>query len=176
MKYLSILILCVFTSCQPDTEPQYFSHLQDEEKVMLAMSNYGLEEVPPQIRELKNVKDLTISQTEPGGWVFYPPLNRLVIKDFDPPYRELPEEILSLSQLRHLSLSGMDLHCLPKDLHKLEQLETLNLAFNKLNISAELPKLKALPNLRELNVLVNNFDSLALKQWMQERPGLKIIY
>lgn len=176
MKSLIIAALLIFTACQPDTEPLYFSHLQEEEKVLLALSDYGLEEVPPQIRELKNVQDLMISKTGPGGWMVYPPLSGMVIKDFEPPYRELPYEILSLGQLKHLRLSGLDLHTLPEDLHKLEQLETLDLSFNKLNINAELAKLKALPHLKTLNVLVNNYDSLALKQWMKERPGLEIIY
>lgn len=176
MQYLIISALLIFSACQPDTEPLYFSHLQDEEKVMLALSNYGLVEVPPQIRELKNVQDLMISKTEPGGWVVFPPLSRMVMKEFDPPYRELPDEILSLSQLKHLRLSGLDLHTLPEDLHKLEQLESLDISFNKLDINAELAKLKALPHLKKLNVLVNNYDSLALKQWMKERPGLEIIY
>ena len=165
----------MLTSCQE--RDSYFGHLAYEKKVAIALSDYGIEEVPPQIQELQNAEELTISWLSQDGWRVYPPLSFYSgLKEFPPPYQKLPKEITTLTKLRHLSIVDLNLSELPKDFTALENLETVNVALNKLNLSNELEKLQSLPHLRQLNVMGNRVDTVAMKKWMKEKPGLSISY
>ncbi|MEM9671593.1 MAG: hypothetical protein AAF992_03315 [Bacteroidota bacterium] len=88
----------------------------------------------------------------------------------------MPDEITTLTQLQDLSISGLNLAELPQNFSQLKNLESLDLTHNKLNISAEWGKLKSLPKLREVTVIGNVVDTAEVHRWMDERPGLKVIY
>lgn len=179
MKDLVRLILvCVLFSCQGPDANHIFSELEDKENVWLVLSYYGLDSIPPQIGTLRNVKELTISLDTSNQWVVYPPSGA----DFweerldSPPFRYLPMEIAELKQLSSLDLHGLDLRTLPDNFGQLSELTYLDLSMNKLDIAKELPKLKQLKNLREINVVGNKADIIALESWRAEMPELKIIY
>jgi hypothetical protein len=139
--------------------------------VVIYLNNYGLDKVPREIGRLKKARSLYITQDSAGGWTIYPPLSALIKM---PPFRELPDEITDLINLKTLSLVGLDLKRLPDDFDKLENLDSLNLFFNKLTISDELEKLKQLKNLKYLDVSGNMVDTADILELRKANPNLTI--
>ncbi len=152
----------------------YFNDLANQERVQIVLKDYDLEQVPYQIQELQSATKLTIIPDR--GWKVYPPVSFFDVKQFSPPYRTLPDEITSLTKLKHLRVVDLDLNELPENFGKLENLETVDLSFNKLNVSTELSKLNLLPKLRQLNVVGNMVDTVELKNWKKGRQNLEIIF
>lgn len=170
---ISILILFLFQSCQDMDEP-YFNDLSNQESVKIVLADYDFDQVPPQILELTHVKELEIVADR--KWKVYPPVSFFEIKEVSPPFKYLPDEITKLNKLTRLRVVDLDLRELPKGFPKLENLEELDLSFNKLQISNEINKLRALPKLRQLNVTGNLVDTVELQNWMKENQNLEIIY
>ena len=170
---ISIFILFIFQSCKDLDEPS-FNDLSNQESVKIVLADYNLDQVPPQIKELSNAEELEIISDR--KWKVYPPVSFFEIKEVSPPFKNLPDEITTLSKLKRLRVVDLNLRELPKDFQKLENLEELDLSFNKLQISNEMGKLRALPNLRHLNVVGNLVDTIELKSWMKVNQNLKIIF
>ena len=109
-----------------------------------------------------------------SGWTIYPPLSALQQMTERPPFRQLPDEITELTNLKTLGLVGLDLKTLPDNFDKLENLDSLNLIFNKLTISNETEKLKKLKNLKYLALFGNRVDKVDIRELKRENPNLII--
>ena len=175
MKNLINLFILLFIGCSYENQ-NMFQEFIDQDKVIVDLSRYHLNEVPPQIAELKDVENLTIRINDKNDWKTFPPASTWSSIEFKPPFRRLPDEILQLDQLKVLDVSRLDLRTLPSDLQKLKNLEELNLAFNKLIISEEILKLKKLPNLKRLILYGNRLTTAELNLLMKTHPELTIYY
>ncbi|MEQ8417116.1 MAG: hypothetical protein RIB71_21720 [Imperialibacter sp.] len=180
-KVCVLVVGSVFAaSCNtdPGTEHRYFEELTNQEEVVIVLSSYGLDSLPPDVGLLKNARELTISydSVKLGQWVVLPPLNALYEMVDRPPFHILPAEITQLPRLNKLSIIGLNLRQLPKDFDKLKQLEYLDLSMNKLTVTNELNKLSGLPLLKKLVVFGNRIDTAILKNWNNQHPDLEIIY
>jgi hypothetical protein len=144
------------------------------EDVEIYLNEYKLDSVPEDIEILKGVKRLYISKDSAEGWTFYPPLSALGQDKASPPFRYLPKQIAELTTLQSLTLVNLDLVTLPKDIDKLQNLDTLILFKNKLTISKEIEKLKGLKRLKYLGILGNDITANDLKVLEEYIPGISI--
>ena len=173
---LSIIILTtLIISCSTTNREKYlFDGLTDKEVVVIYLSNYNLDSVPREIGRLKKVQNLYITM-DSTGWTIYPPLSALQQRAEAPPFRQLPDEITELIKLKTLGLVGLDLKTLPVNFGNLENLDSLNLALNKLTISNEVEKLNRLQNLKYLGLFGNRVDTVDIRELKRANPNL-IIY
>ena len=159
-------------SCTPST---LFSNLQDDESVTIILSQYGLTNVPKEISSLKNARTLTILKNE-NAWATYPPKSAWSKMADSPPFETLPDEIAALSQLEELNIPGLNLKNLPDNFYQLENLQSLNLSMNKLDITKEISKLKQLKKLTNLTIYGNKLDTTQIQTWSRSSPDLNIEY
>jgi Leucine-rich repeat (LRR) protein len=159
-----------------DEKGKLFTDLQDKESVVIVLSKYQLDSIPPEIGTLKNAKALTISMDSLHGWTVYPPISALDQKNVQPPFKKLPHEITSLTNLKELTIHGLNIRTLPDDFGNLKELEYLDLTMNKLMVSDELDKLRKLKNLKYLVLSGNRVDTIAMKAFEKENPGIQIVY
>ena len=159
-------------SCESST---IFSDKQDEESVTIILSEYGLTNVPKGISSLKNARTLTILKNE-NAWATFPPKSAWSKMVDSPPFDILPNEITALSQLEELNIPGLNLKNLPDNFFELENLQSLNLSMNKLDITKEMSKLKQLRKLTSLTIYGNKLDTAQIQTWIRSSPGLTIDY
>lgn len=173
-KLLSVvaLIQLICMSCQ--TKNDRFKAQRNDEVVEIILSNYGLEEIPNEIGELKNVKQLTITMDSLTGWVIYPPMSYYANRELAPPFYSLPKEITELEKLESLTIIGLNIHSLPEDIEKLQNLKHLNVAMNKLTLSNEVEKIIALKRLTTLGFIGNKVDSVSIHQLKKARPDIEL--
>jgi hypothetical protein len=176
MKSMRLLMLILFTAGCISKDTNLFSELTDKKDVVIALSDYGLDSIPLEIGKLKKAETLTISQDSLKGWTIFPALFALDERIDLPPRKTLPDEITELKNLRRLTISGLNIKSLPPDFDKLQNLEYLSLVFNKLIISNELEKLKALKKLKYVYLVGNRIDTTEVERWQRERPDMEIKY
>lgn len=172
---LFLLFVIFLFSCSQE-QGEMFPAINQQDEVVLLLGKYGLEKVPPQINEFKDATYLNVINDTVPGWRAYPPFPSTFNGDPQPPFEYLPEEILELTQLRELHITDLNLRTLPENIYLLENLEYLNISFNKMIIADEIPKLKKLPNLHRVDMYINKIDTVAIQKWQKENPQLKINY
>jgi hypothetical protein len=155
-------------------EKRLFSEFSGKETVIIYLSKFNLDSVPGEIGQLKSARNLFITKDSMNGWTIYPPLSTLEQQPKIPPFRELPDEITELTQLKALSLIGLDIEQLPPHFERLENLDSLNLSMNKLTISKELEKLKRLKNLKYLGIVGNRIETADIQQLREHNRDLVI--
>lgn len=165
----------LLTSCSTtENKKGLFDDLAGNETVVIYLAKYHLDSIPSDIGKLKKVKSLYITKDSTNGWTVYPPLSALQKRNEIPPFRQLPDEITDLSELRNLALIDLDLKRLPDDFAKLQKLDSLSLILNKLTISNEIEKLKKLKNLKYLRLWGNNVDTSTINELKMANPNLTI--
>ena len=182
LNFLFVLVILV-SSCltlEGEKEKTFVSDQVGKEDVVLILSDYALDSIPKEVGLLQNAKSLKIVLDSANlyGLTIYPPLSAggPTYGPNDPSMKFLPKEITYLKKLQKLSLVGIGIEKLPDGFSNLQSLEFLDLSMNKLDISTELNKLKGLPKLKVIELLGNNIDTLEIKNWERERPGLQINY
>lgn len=168
----SLLILLGCSNYQQHEE--LFMQLAGQEKVIISLADFDLTSVPPAIKNLKNVKDLTISKDYSNWSVISPASLRDSPVDI-PPFNYLPEEIGELTQLESLTLDNLDIKKLPEGFTKLQNLRFLNLSFNKLDIANEVKGLALLKSLEKLIIVGNKIDEPSIAYLRNQIPGLQIV-
>ncbi|MDI9395672.1 MAG: COR domain-containing protein [Euryarchaeota archaeon] len=136
--------------------------IQAKEKnaTTLDLSFKELSSLPPEIKELKNLKELYISNNQLSS---LPPeikelknLTKLYI--FNNQLSSLPPEIKELKNLTKLDISNNQLSSLPPEIKELKNLTELNISSNQL--SSLPPEIAELKNLTELYISNNQLSSL----------------
>jgi Leucine-rich repeat (LRR) protein len=87
----------------------------------------------------------------------------------------IPNEVGNLVQLESLDISYLGLKVFPANFDKLVNLVSLNISFNKIDLTNITELLKTLPNLRELKIYGINLNSEFLNKIRENRPLLKIL-
>lgn len=175
MKTLFPVLLILLLSCETtEKKTGLFEDLADKTSLEIYLKTYGLDSVPKDIGQLKAARRLYIAKDSARGWTIYPPLSALDQRTQLPPFRQLPDEITELTNLESLVLSDLDLKTLPSNFGRLQNLDSLSLFMNKLTLSAELGKLKALKKLKYLEIYGNKADSTDLEELKKAIPGLTI--
>lgn len=175
MRLQPIILTVLLMSCSAtDQKKGMFDNLADKEVVVIYLSKYDLDHVPADIGKLTKAKSLSIRKDSATGWTIYPPLSARGQWKKMPPFRQLPDEITNLSELRKLSLAALDLTELPDDFAKLQKLDSLDLFMNKLTISNEVEKLKQLKNLKYLVLVGNDIDTADINELKKANPRLTI--
>jgi Leucine-rich repeat (LRR) protein len=163
-----------FFGCQSKQDDSLFAALKEQTTVVISLKEYHLDNIPPAIKSLRGVKRLTIVEGSSMEWTAYPPLSALGEGRSDSIVRYLPGEITELTSLEYLSLFNLSLVSLPADLYKLKNLDTLILAFNKLNISSQIEKLGAMTQLKYLDLAGNVVTKKDLARLKSAMPGTTI--
>ena len=172
-NFTFLIIIISVICCAPN---HVFRDLENEEKVFIALDEYGLDSIPKAIGELKKVKELEIFNDSIEGWTIYPPLSAMDQWIDEPPFRKIPSELLALDGLEKLTLIGLNIQTLPEDFNKLENLEYLDLSMNKITVSKEISKLKKLKKLKYLELFGNRINMLDIENWRRENPNIEIKY
>lgn len=174
MKNLALVVILILVfSCKPN---HIFKDLENKEQVFIALDKYGLDNIPKEIGELKNAKEIEIYVDSVEGWTIYPPLSAMDQWIDEPPFRTIPTELLTLDGLEKLTLIGLEIQTLPEDLNRLENLEYLDLSMNKLTVSKEISKLKKLKKLKYLELFGNRINMFEIEKWRKENPNIEIKY
>lgn len=175
MRFQTIMLTVFLVSCSTTNQKKgLFDNLADKEVVVIYLSKYDLKHVPADIGKLTKAKSLYILRDSATGWTIYPPLSAKGQWKKTPPFRQLPDEITNLSELRNLSLAALDLTQLPDNFGKLKKLDSLDLFMNKLTISNEVEKLKQLKNLKYLVLFGNDVDTADINELKRANPGLTV--
>lgn len=175
MRLPTILLTISLLSCSTEHKPKrLFDDLAESETVVIYLSKSNLDSVPVEIGKLSKAKSLCITRDSTYGWTAYPPLSALERMTDIPPFRKLPAEITTLTNLQSLGLAGLDLKELPDNFDKLQELDSLDLMMNKLTISKELHKLKGLKNLKYLALSGNKVDTADIVELKRSNPNLVI--
>ena len=177
---IRLLIKIIFFTCFCACDPRpvsLFREFQDQDSVMIILSKYELDTVPPAIGDLKSCENLIIVNKE--GWSVFPPESAwasILEKHLKtPPFRTLPAELMQLTRLRSLSVANLDLVEIPEGINNLHFLEELNVSFNKMDITRELYKLESLHSLRKFTISGNKYDTLKLENWSANHPEVVVI-
>ena len=175
MRFLKLVILTtIIAGCSTTDKKKYlFDNLADKQTVLLVLSKYNLDSVPSEIGRLTNAKRLYIT-SDSGAWTIYPPLSALPQPTDTSLSKRLPNEITKLTSLKYLGLVRLNLTTLPNDFGKLNNVDSLDLSFNKLTISNEIEKLKELKKLKFLGLTGNVVDSTDIIELKKNNPNLKI--
>ena len=172
MKIVVSILALVILGCNSKKSMPLFKDLTDKSDIEIHLSEYVLDSVPSEIGTLKKVERLYISQDTITGWTAYPPLSALGEERLAPPSKHLPDQITTLTNLKSLTLVGLDLVTLPDSFSRLNNLDTLNLYMNKLTISNELEKLKGLKRLKYIGLHGNKLTANDLKELKESIPGI----
>lgn len=174
MKPLLILISILFANCSSKKyDSNLFIDLAEKENVTIYLNEYKLDSIPAEIGRLTNAKRLYIT-SESSGWTVYPPLSAIKQPNKKPLIPYLPSEICELKQLKSLGLVNLDLISLPDNFSNLQNLDSIDLSFNNLTLSNEIPKLIQLKNLKYLRLLGNKIDSASIRELEKHNPKLSI--
>jgi len=156
-------------------EQNIFSNLYDKDSVVICLREYGLKELPKDIGQLTKAISLVVSPDPlKAGWTVYPPHSAFDELIDNPPFRFLPNEITSLTNLRELTLTQLAIKTLPAEFDRLEQLEELDLSINKLTIKDDIDKLKKLKKIKYLALFGNRVTKEDLALLKAANPTLYI--
>ncbi|MEI9946427.1 MAG: hypothetical protein WDN26_19680 [Chitinophagaceae bacterium] len=172
MRILLFILVFFIIGCRDKKTPSLFGELTELTDVKIHLVDYGLENIPAEIGDLKNAKRICISKDSTTGWTLYPPLGRMYEERSKPPYKQLPDQITTLTGLKSLTLVGLDLNTLPDSFGRLKELDTLILYMNKLTIANELDKLKGLKKLKYLGLMGNIVTANDLEELERSIPGI----
>ncbi|MCA6079095.1 nuclear transport factor 2 family protein [Fulvivirga sedimenti] len=168
---LLLAVLGLLSACNRQS---LYNNQLNATMVEIILSDFGLTDVPEDINRFTRVESLTVRPDGQKGWIIYPPMSARLNSDV--PKKVLTGSICDLTQLKVLSISGLEYTQLPECFSNLRNLETLNLTMNRLDINSEMEKLRKLPSLRELSITGNYFDKEIMEAWRKENPDLDIIY
>jgi Leucine-rich repeat (LRR) protein len=172
---LPLIIFLITIGHAMSQDKNVFANLSDKDSVVICLRQYGLKEIPKDIGQLTNVITLTISPDPiKAGWTVYPPLSAFEEYIDKPPFRFLPNEIISLKKLRKLTLTQLAIKTLPTEFDRLENLEELDLSINKLTIKDEIDKLKNLKKLKHLTLFGNRVTKEDITLLKAANPTLSI--
>ncbi|MEM9858129.1 MAG: hypothetical protein AAF843_12265 [Bacteroidota bacterium] len=121
---------------------------------------------------------LIIRVIENTGWAVYS--MNLDDSGFTPafshsmPLETLPENVAKVKTLKRLSISGLGLHTLPESLLQLPNLQVLDVSFNRLDLSRELPLFQKMTALTALNVHSNKMDHTLIEKVKKALPNVKV--
>lgn len=177
MRLLPVILAVIVAGCATSSPENFYTEFEGQEEVTIVLDTYGLEALPEGIAALYTTTSLRVfPETFANEWRVYPPQSVLVTRDrdFTPPFHLLPPSITELENLQELAISKLNIHTLPENFGNLRNLRYLDISFNKLNISQELPKLKSLPNLKKLLLFGNEVDTVELNNWKTENPELVV--
>lgn len=127
------------------------------------------------IHHLKLLKDLSIGCKYLDQELHLPPLTQLETLRIQQGNMSRGENLRGIEfgkNLQTLHLIGLELESLP-DLSQCQKLETLILKSNKLK---DISSLMDLPQLRMIDIRQNPLDGISLKNFLQERPELEVVY
>ncbi|MFY0593437.1 hypothetical protein [Roseivirga sp.] len=155
----------------------YFGDELREGSIILILDELSTKEIPDSLWNNAELIRLTIQKTRPKTkWGTHPPLSWYETVEFTPPYWELSDKVGKLKRLKSLILADLDIKTLQESIIQLKHLEILNLSFNKLELSEELSKLKALKSLKHLILIGNHYDPHEMEDYQKEFPNLRIEY
>jgi Leucine-rich repeat (LRR) protein len=143
---------------------------------ILDLSNHGLSVVPDSVFSITNLKYLNLG----NSFTLYPPLSSLHDEeqktDRINKITQIPEDIVNWPNLKVLNLCSNDLTSLPLGVTKLEQLDTLNLAFNKrLLLARELNILSKMHWLKYLDITGINSSQSSINELRKSLPKTKVV-
>lgn len=125
----------------------------------------------------RHLEKLVISGADNiDDWHVYPPISAWANMFDKRKKRKITEKLAELKRLEVLDLTGLQLTSLPEGIGRLDQLDSLNLMFNFLEMNEELKKLKSLKKLKYLNIVGNRFDTVEIEKWNRSNPDLNIVY
>lgn len=165
--HLFVFIILLSGGCKPTVTR--FDSLKGQSHVVINLSDYQLDSVPPEIQILRGVKSLTISK-DADRWTAYPPLSKLG----EEKAIKLPDELLELASLQNLVILNIHLKSLPNNLERLQSLDTLRLIRTNLRIADEITRLKKLRTLKYLDLSDNTVESGEIDLLMRAIPGLTV--
>jgi hypothetical protein len=124
------------------------------------LSGYRLKKIPDSVLQNQRITELHLGAVG-FGYTVYPPLSALggengtvSTPEYSNNLQALPDGICSLKYLRKLNVNFNGLKVLPECFPELENLEFIDLSFNKgFQIMTELNKLKQLKSLRILQIV-----------------------
>jgi hypothetical protein len=125
------------------------------------------------------IKSLTIKITSNKGWIVFSHVQGF---DFGVKYSTktklgfLPEELGIAKELELLDVSDLGISRLPKNLSKLSKLKSLDISFNRINLSDELKKILLLDRLKVIKIYGCNFTLDDLTEIKLQRPDLKVLH
>ncbi len=131
------------------------------------------------ILKCETLKNLTIQITQNKGWVV---LSSIGGKDYGFKYSakvklgSVTEELGIARNLESLELSDLGIDHLPASMFELVNLQSLDISFNKLDISIELSKITSLRNLKLLKIYGCIFNENDLETIRKLLPGVTILY
>ena len=167
-----VIFLTIVSACSQSTD----RYTKNQDAGYLSIEGLIDASINERIKSFYEVEKLVVSKENESGWHVYPPR-----ESDDPIFDQVPQKLLydaigDLRQLKYLSVMDLDLTSLPESISRLTSLDTLNLSLNYLTISRELDKLSQLKKLKYLDIRNNRIDTLVLKKWMSDKPGLKVVY
>lgn len=135
-----------------------FGQISDSNKIKQEFTNIELALKDPANVFRLNLSDQTLN-LDGVNWSKFINLEYLSLKNDH--LKELPKEIMLLSKLKTLELSGNDFSVLPEDFWKLRSLEELFLNDEKnLNLEANIKIMSKMPSLRILHLENDNLKSI----------------
>lgn len=165
---------CCGMGCSSSPKDELFGKFADKEEVYINLEQFGLDSLPREISQLRNVKILVVSRRAMKSRVIYPPPAKMEFWVDQPPFRSLPDEVATLTKLEQLTLHKLNIKSLPDNFGNLEKLVYLELSGNKLTIAREIEKLKKLRNLRYLGLVGNRLDTTDLRRLQNALPSARI--
>ncbi|MCE2996946.1 MAG: hypothetical protein ACK5RG_10095 [Cyclobacteriaceae bacterium] len=131
------------------------------------------------ILKCEALKNLTIQITQNKGWVVFSSVQG---NDFGFRYSAklnlvaLLEDLGIAKNLESLEVSDLGIDYLPESMVDLVNLQSLDIGFNKLNVSKELPKINSLSNLKVLKIYGCIFTEDDLETIRKQLPNVTILY
>jgi len=171
---VAITLVTLIAGCS-DNSGNLFHDLTEKENVVIYLSKYKLDSVPPDISVLRRAKRLSILHDSTEGWAIYPPLSAIEYPIVAPVFRKLPHDITELTNLEVLNIAALNLIELPPNFDQLQNLDSLDLSMNKLTISNEVEKLSKIKNLKYLALEGNKLDTADIEDLKKSNPNLVII-
>ncbi len=157
--------------------PETLEGLKNLEK--LSLWNNRIEELPPQIGELKNLRELSVGFPHKVGKGLLKKLpkeirnlKKLEVLDLSANViEEIPDEIGELHNLKHLRLYSNKLEKLPTTLSQLKKLNKLELTYNRIKNLSQI--LNGLDSLQELQIWGNELTEIPKE--IQYLKSLKVL-
>jgi Leucine-rich repeat (LRR) protein len=126
-----------------------------------------------------SLKSLTIKITSNKGWVVFPSVQGIdsrVRYSTKTKLGSVPEELGYLKRLEYLDLSDLGISHLPVSLVNLSNLKSLDMSFNRINVSRDIEKILFLSNLKTLKIYGCDFNEDDLLRIKRNRPDIRVLY
>lgn len=171
--FAALTMLLFIVSCG-DKKESPMAPFANESTVRINLEELGISDIPEEIGELTQVELLSIQAKKEADE--NPSIEEYETRAITEPFRKIPSSIGKLKNLKKLLLVNLDINEIPDAISDLENLEYINLSFNKLDLNTELPKLKNLKNLKHVRVIGNQYEEAVIAQLISEMPSVKIEY